>query len=281
MRSSLFEGLLGVVRHNVGQSRPGVAVFEFGRVFRTAGGAMDDVLDGVTNDDAPGWRWRLPDETLLPTQPKVLGVALQGRRHGPGRLDDEPWSVQDALAVMDEVVRTLGATRDAVTLRRVPVQRPGLHPYRTVSLQVDEVEVGLVGQLHPSEAARRDLPDPVVVGELVVQPWLQAAMAGHDPIQATALVNRPALLVDVAIEAGDELGWDRLETAIRRAAGDLLVELRVFDVYRGDQLPEDHRSIAARLWLQDPGRQLTNDDEAAVLARIADAVAAIGARMRR
>lgn len=281
MRPTLFEGLLGVVRRNVGQSRPGVAVYEFGRVFRAEGGRMDDVLDRVTPEDAPAWRWRLPDDSLLPTQPKVLGMALQGRRHAPGRLDEVTWAVHDALAVFDEVVRGLGATRDAIALQRVAVQRDGLHPYRTVALEVDGVEVGLVGQLHPSEADRRDLPEPVVVGELVVQPWLQALMTGRDPIPATGLVTRPALLLDVAVEAPDAVSWHALDGAIRQAAGDLLADLKVFDVYRGDPLPDDHRSIAARLWLQDAERQLGADDESAVLDRVDEAVAATGARLRR
>ena len=281
MRPSMLEGLLGVVRRNVGQSQPGVAVHEFGRIFRPAGGPLDEVLDAVTPDEAPEWRWRLPDESLLPSQPKTLGLALQGRRHAPGRLDDTTWSVEDALAVFDEVVRVLGPTRTAVQLQRVPVERPGLHPYRTVALHVDGAEVGVVGQLHPREAAARDLPEPVVVGELVVQPWLQALMAGRNPVQAPRLVTRPAMIVDVAVEVADDVAWAGLDRAIRAAVGELLADLKVFDVYRGDPLPEGHRSIAARLWLQSADRALTGKDEARVLDAVEVAVADAGARMRR
>ncbi|HKJ54422.1 MAG TPA: phenylalanine--tRNA ligase subunit beta [Nitriliruptoraceae bacterium] len=281
MRPTMFEGLLGVVRRNVGQSRPGVAVYEFGRIFRPAGGPLDTVLDTVTAPDAPAWRWTLPDGTLLPTQPKAVGVALQGRRLAPGRLDEATWGVGDALAIFDEVVRRLGPTRSSVRLERVPVQRDRLHPYRTVSLRVDGAEVGLVGQLHPAAAAARDLPEPVVVGELVVQPWLQALMAGAPALAGPSLVTRPAMIVDVAVEADDDLAWADLEAAIRQAVGDLLADLRVFDVYRGDPLPAGHRSIAARLWLQAAERGLTSDDEAAVLASVETAVADAGGRMRR
>ncbi len=281
MRPTLLEGLLGVVRRNVGQSRPGVAVYEFGRVFRPAGGPLDEVLDHLATSDAPAWRWRLPDDSVLPTQPKAVGVALQGHRLAPGRLAARDWEVTDALAILDEVVRRLGSGGAAMTLARVPVQRAGLHPHRTVSLQVDGVEVGVVGQLHPSEAAARDLPEPVIVGELVVQPWLQALMGGRQPVPGPTMVTRPAMIVDVAVEAAEDVAWADLEAGIRTAVGELLADLRVFDVYRGDPLPEGHRSIAARLWLQAADRGLTNDDEAAVLASVETAVADAGGRMRR
>ncbi|MBY5163790.1 phenylalanine--tRNA ligase subunit beta [Salsipaludibacter albus] len=293
MRPSLLEGLLGVVRRNVGQSRPGVAVFEVGRIFRPAGDALDDVMDALEPDGAdelPGdlaeWRWRLPDDSLLPTQPKAIGVALQGRRTAPGRLDDVTWSAQDALAVFDEVVRRLGHEPDELVLDRVPVERAGLHPYRTVAMQVRAgdgapVEVGVVGQLHPTEAARRDLPEPVVVGELVVEPFLRALAAGRRPTTTAALVTRPTMIVDVAVEAPDEVAWADLAAAVRDTVGELLVDLKVFDVYRGDPLPEGHRSIAARLWLQAADRALTGDDEARVLDGVEAAVADAGGRMRR
>ncbi len=301
MRPSLLEGLLGVVRRNVGQSRPGVAVVEFGRIFRREGGPLDAVLDALTPTDADDWRWTLPpvdtttagsagdpgaaDDRVLPTQPRAVGVALQGRRATSSRLDSRTWTVPEALAVFDEVARRLGPTPDSIRLQRVPVARDGFHPHRTVALQVEghdgPVEVGVVGQLHPSEASGRDLPEPVVVGELVLEPWLRALAVGRDPIVEVALVTRPAMIVDVAVEAADELAWADVEAAIRSAVGDLLEDCRVFDVYRGDPLPEGHRSIAARLWLRAADRAMDGDDEARVLADVEQAVAGAGARMRR
>lgn len=279
MRPTMLEGLLGVVRRNVGQSRPGVAVFEMGRIFRPAGGPMDEALDRLAPTSGSSWRWTLPDDSLLPTQPKAIGIALQGRRHAPGSLDSQTWAVEDVLSVFDEVVRRIGPPSS--TLQRLPVQRDGLHPYRTVVLHVHGAEVGLVGQLHPSEASVRDLPEPVVVGELIIEPWLQAMMAGHPPVEGPTLVTRPAMIVDVAVESEETLAWSGLQDAIERAAGDLLADLKVFDVYRGDSLPDGHRSVAARLWLQSPQRALTNEDEADVLGAVEAAVAEAGGRMRR
>lgn len=285
MRTSLVEGLLQVVRHNTGQGAPGVAVFEMGRLFRAAGGPLDDLLDAMVDD----WRWSTPDGRVLPTQPRTLALALQGRRAGPGFLErDATWGVEDALAVLDEVVRRLGPTRDAWCLRRVPVTRDGLHPHRAAVLELVGLgadaeaghEIGVVAQLHPSEADARDLPEPVVVAELLLEPMLLDVAAGRDPAPAPRLVRQPAMTVDVAVLADDEISWERLDAAIRSAAGDLLDTLSVFDEYRGAQVGEGRRSVAARLRLQAPDRALTSEDEEAVLAAVRREVEAVGAQLR-
>lgn len=285
MRTSLVEGLLQVVRHNVGQGAQGVAVFEVGRLFRSAGGPLDDVLDALGH----AWRWTTPGGRVLPTQPRTLALALQGRRTGPGFLErDATWGVADALAVLDEVVRRLGPTRDAWRLERVPVGRDGLHPHRTATLALVGLgddpavphELGVVGQLHPTEAEGRDLPDPVVVAELLLEPLLLDVAAGRVPAPAPRLVRQPAMTVDVAVLAGDELPWSRLEAAIRRAAGGLLDTLAVFDEYRGEQVGDGRRSVAARLRLQAEDRALTSEDEEAVLVAVRREVEAVGAELR-
>ncbi|PWG74781.1 hypothetical protein DF186_16105, partial [Enterococcus hirae] len=60
--------------------------------------------------------------------------------------------------------------------------------------------------------------------------------AGRDPAPAPRLVRQPAMTVDGAVLADDEISWERLDAAIRSAAGDLLDTLSVFDEYRGAQV---------------------------------------------
>ncbi len=273
MRTSLVDGLLDAVRHNVGQGRPGVAVFEYGRIFRRAGGPLDGLLDAFGDD----WAHGTPDGRSLPTQPRTLGLAVQGLLDGPGWVSTgRTWNGHVVLAVLDEVVRRI--LPDA-TLERTPEVRDRFHPGRTVRLSVDGHEVGLVAQLHPAEAEARDLPEPVVIAELLLEPLLlRADPAPRRP--GGAIVRHPALSVDVAVVADDDRSWADVEEALRRAAGDLLDDVRVFDVYRGEQVGEGRRSLAARLRLQSPDRQLTGDDEQAVLAAVAREVEAIGATLR-
>ncbi|MDQ4130058.1 MAG: phenylalanine--tRNA ligase subunit beta, partial [Actinomycetota bacterium] len=81
MRPGLVEGLLGVARHNAGQGRSGLAVFELGRVFRVPGGPLDEVVGRMGN-----WRWTGPNGETLPTQPRALGLLAYGGKLGHGWL---------------------------------------------------------------------------------------------------------------------------------------------------------------------------------------------------
>ncbi len=281
MRPSLFEGLLQAVRRNVGQGRPGIALVEFGRLFRPVDDPVAAVLDATVEGD---WRWRAPDGSALPVQPRAIGLAAQGLRIGPGWLDqDDRWALDDVLGVLDEVVERLSPPGDADwRLERVAVEREGLHPGRTAALHLFGHEVGLVGQLHPGEADERDLPEPVLVGELLLEPLLLAVPeGGHPPIGSISLVRHPAMNIDVALLAADDVAYASIEAAVRRGAGDLLDEMWFFDEYRSEQLGEGRRSVAIRLRLQDPERQLTDDDAETVINAVADEADAIGATLRR
>jgi phenylalanyl-tRNA synthetase beta chain len=273
---SLVEGLLGAVRGNTGRGRPGTALFELQRIFRPSGTALDASLDAL----AEGWQWTDRDGTPLPTQPRVLGLALQGRRTGPGWLGDETWGVLDALAVLDDVVHALVGDDPDWTLERTPAERDGLHPGRTAVLRQRGVEVGVVGQLHPDEAERRDLPEPVVVAELLVEPLLRAA-ADRAPSRAPGLARHQSMAIDVAVIAPDDVDYATVAAAVTQAAGDLLDDLRLFDVYRGEQVAEGSRSMAMALRLQAADRQLSDEDAATVIAAVDAAVEAVGATLRR
>jgi phenylalanyl-tRNA synthetase beta chain len=276
MRPGLLDGLLATLRRNRGQGRAGMGVMELGRVFRPSDDHMGAQLDRLLGS---GWRWSGPDGLALPVQPRTLGLAAFGIRSGPGWLDEtSSWSVEDVLAAIDEVVRRLGAA----PLTRTAVERDGWHPGRTVLLLRDGVEVGIVGQLHPLEVERWDLPEPVVLGELVVEVLQRLVPAGGGPpTVAPLLVRHPALVVDVAVVADDAMSVADVADAVRSGAGELLVDLAWFDEFRGPQLPDGHRSLAFRLRLQDPARQLTDEDAEAVLGSVERAVATVGAALRR
>ncbi len=281
MRPSLIEGLLQAVRHNHGQGRPGIALAELGRCFRPVQDPLAAALDAVVGD---GWRWTDPEGQPIPVQPQVLALAAQGLKLGDGWLDVETrWSVTDLIDVFDRVARHLSPPDDdAWKLTRVPIERDGYHPGRSASLRLRGQEIGVVGQLHPEEADRRDLPEPVVVGELLLEPFLAAVPAdGHPPIQARTLVRHPAMTVDVALVADESVAYATLEQAVRDGAGSLLDELWWFDEYRGAQVGEGRRSVAMRLRLQDPDRQLTDEDAERTIASIGEVAGAIGATLRR
>ncbi|HEX2027395.1 MAG TPA: phenylalanine--tRNA ligase subunit beta [Nitriliruptorales bacterium] len=278
LRPSLAEGLLGVARRNVGQGRAGLALAELGRVFRPAGGTLARLAGA-------GATWSTRDGDPLPAQPMTLGLLAYGSRSGPGwRTPASSWGVFDLLAVLDEVAARLAPDSDDPTwrLERVATERPGLHPGRTAALRWRGIDVGVVGQLHPAEAEARDLPETTVLAEMVLEPLWEHLRAGPSPPRAARPIARhPAVAVDVAVVAPDDISYAAVEAAVREGAGDLLDGLWWFDEFRGEQLGEGRRSLAFHLRLQAPDRQLTDRDAEAVIGGVEESVERIGATLRR
>ena len=274
MRPGLLDGLLATLRRNRGQGRAGMAVCELGRIHRPVDDAIGGALDGLLGT---AWRWMGPDDQALPLQPRAIALAAFGARGGDGWLAEGAWwEVEDVLAALDELARRA----DVGPLRRRAVERDGWHPGRTVVLELDGIEVGIAGELHPHASDAWDLPDPVVAGELLTEVLVERARAGRGVASAPRLVRHPAVVVDVAVVGPESIEVADIAEVLRGAAGGLLDDLRWFDEFRGAQLPEGHRSVAFRLRLQDPDRQLTDSDADGVLRAIERAVSDIGASLR-
>jgi phenylalanyl-tRNA synthetase beta chain len=244
MRTSLRPGILKTLGFNASHRNTGMRVFEIGHVY-----AHPEVAPG-----AP-----LPP---LPDEWEQLAVAVAG---GDARDAVEVWSVlADLLAVRGD--------------RLVAAEVSGLHATRTARVEVDGVPVGFVGEIDPSVAEAFGVAERV--GWLEVD--LDALLALDHGARPYRPVSRfPSSDIDLAFEVDEARPAADVEAALRNAGGDLLVSLRLFDVYRGAPLPEGTRSLAYALRFQAPDRTLT-DDEVAELRRacITAVESALPARLR-
>ena len=259
LRPSLLPGLLTALLRNVGRGLPDVALFETGSVFRGLGTPVAEV---------PKTSQRPSDEEIaaldaaLPAQPGLAAVGLAGRRAG------RPVEVADAVEVLSSVAFALGVT---LTIRRG--QQAPFHPGRCAVLRLDGDPIGVAGELHPRVVANLGLPPRTVVGELDLDALVAAAVA-MGPVSAPVVSSYPpssvdvALVVDGAVLAGD------VESSLRAGAGELLEQVRLFDVYVGAQVGEGKRSLAYSLRFRAPDRTLT---DAEVLRARDAAVARAGA----
>lgn len=263
LRTSLLPGLLRVLRHNVNRQIPDVAIFEIGHVFVEA-------TDEHAAADAG------PHGAALPAEPTMLGVAacgaFQAARHDrAARAAD----VYDLLGAAELVRRVVG--RDAFSVE--PTQEAPYHPGRAARVHLDGVDVGVVGELHPRVAAAFDVPPRTLAGELDLG---RIAAGGVRPRRATVPSPLPGVAFDVAVVVDDDVPAVAVEAAVRAGAGPQLSSARLFDVYRGEQLGTGRKSLAYRIRLDDPDRQLTDSDEAEAIDAIEQAVAeAVGGALRR
>lgn len=252
MRTALLPGLVAALGRNLARQQARVRLFEIGKVFGAA-------VDGEA-----------PRETLR------IAAAIHGLAHAeqwgvPGRVAD----FHDLKGDLDSLAACAGARLDY----RVP-QAPHGHPGRSAEVwRIDgdaERRLGWIGELHPRLLRSLDLDGPVLAFELDLAPLAERAIARAQPVSRYPSVRR-----DIAFVAPEQVSWAALEATIRRAAGALLAEVRLFDRYLGKGVDPGFRSLATGLILLDKSRTLTDSDVEGVVAGVMDALRdEHGARIR-
>ena len=189
-------------------------------------------------------------------------------------LPDETERVAAALAGRDATIavgiwRTLAEHLRLADLGMVAVQASGLHPARTARVTAGGAEIGFIGEVHPDVLDRWELEGPVAWVDLDVGRMLEAATR---PIEQEPVSRYPSSDIDLAFWVPEDVPAGAVQRTIGEAAGELLVDLSLFDVYRGVGAPEETRGLAYRLRLQAPDRTLTEKDVAGLRSQVVDAV---------
>ncbi|QHT55519.1 phenylalanine--tRNA ligase subunit beta [Cellulomonas sp. H30R-01] len=280
LRTNLLVTLLDAARRNVGRGQSDLAVFEIGLVTRPASDtpAAPRLPGGVrpSDDDLAAI------EAAVPAQPRRVAGVLAGAAEpagwwGSGRRADHT----DAIAAARRVAEVVGVD---VQLAADGEHLPW-HPGRCARITLaDGTLVGHAGELHPNVVAAHGLPARTAAFELDLDVLLAAAPA--EPTQAHPVSSFPlakedvALVVPAHVPAADVLDAVRVGAAAG-PAGDVVEDVRLFDVYVGGQVPDGTRSLAFSLRLRAADRTLTAQETAGVReAVVAEAQRRFGATLR-
>ena len=241
MRTSLLPGLLEAVgrarRHGV----PDVRLFTVGARF---------LAD--------------PERAPLAAELPSFAAVLAGSRRVPLSKPVEV-DVYDAKGVAVEMVERV--TRRAATVAHQPAETraPYLHPRAAAHVLVDGQIVGSFGLLHPDVADALDIGGGAVVVELDLG---ALARVGTRRPQYRPIPVLPAATRDIALVVADEIEAGAVAEIIREAGGDLCESVELFDLFRGGNIAQGHRSLAFHVVYRDPraatdpenARTLTDDD---------------------
>ena len=250
MRRTLRAGLLDVLAQNA-RLRERLAFFEIGPVF-------------------------LPGADLLPDEPRRLAIGLAGRMSPPSWA--EPEGPTTDFYALKGLVEGLLAGLHVPAPVFDPAEDPTFVPGRTARVSVAGRSVGIFGEVHPQVRKSFDLPLPAFVAELELEHVLSLVPVSH---AVQAVPRFPPVLEDIALVVDDAVPAAAVMEAIRAAGGPLLAAVRLFDLYRGNQLSPGKKSLAFSLQFQAPDRTLTDQDVEGEKRRILGAVErALGARLR-
>lgn len=234
MRTSLLPGLLSAAIHARRRQAPSVALFEVGRTFHEIGEA-------------------------LPEERTALSMLLLGSAEGWVG-EDRDYDFYDAKGRLDAVATALTGT--GVTLRSVDdatfdERAPFLHPRRRAVVEVAGEDVGVIGEIHPDVVDALGGEGRPQYVELSM-PGLLAARRRVGVPQAQSLPRYPAVVRDIAVLVSDDHTAGDVEAVIRDVGGGLVEQVQLFDLYRGEQVPAGHRSLAFRVTYRDAATTLTD-----------------------
>jgi phenylalanyl-tRNA synthetase beta chain len=284
MRTTLLPGLFRVLTRNLGRGFADVALYEFGLVFRPRPD-QDPAAPILRVDRGPTAHEVAELEAALPDQPLRVGAVLCGQRELPG------WWGQGRAAGWQDAVEL---ARVVLRTSRVPFdiradQHEPWHPGRCAAIYAQspaghEWLAGHAGELHPRVIAAFGLPARTAAMELDMS-VIETAADALGPAQAPELSSYPPAVQDVALIVPDGVPAAEVERALVAGAagtGDLVLEdLRLFDVYTGEQAGEGRKSLAYTLRFRAPDRTLTAEE--ATVARdaaVAEAARRTGAVLR-
>ena len=272
LRTTLLPGLLAAMRRNVGRGNADVALFEVGQVVRPGPDPLPPAPRPAL-DRRPTADEVAALDASLPAQPERVAVVLAGHVEqpgwwGPGR----PVSWSDAIEAARSVARAVRAEVVVEADTHAP-----WHPGRCAALLVGGAVVGHAGELHPRVVTSLGLPARTCAMEIDLE------LLGLDasPVPAPRISTFPVATQDVALVVDASVPAARVESALRAGAGELLESLRLFDVYRGDQVGAGRASLAFALRFRAPDRTLTAEEvSAAREAAVAEAARQTGAEQR-
>ncbi|OWK39704.1 phenylalanine--tRNA ligase subunit beta [Fimbriiglobus ruber] len=236
MRRTLLPGILAVAASNL-KSEPGVAMFEIGFVYLPE----------------PGEK--------LPREPRRLALVLSGQRTEAAWNDARGTSpalydFYDLKGVLDG----LAADLHLPSVRFESAKDvPHLHPGRAARVFVGDTEVGTFGELHPKVAAglikeHKIAERPFLAAELDLDALIAAVPARF---AYRAISPFPPVTRDIAVVVGDDVPAEKVLTEVKAAGAELLEDVRLFDVYRGDSIPAGTKSLAYALTYRVADRELS------------------------
>jgi phenylalanyl-tRNA synthetase beta chain len=270
LATTLLPGLLEALGRNVSRGAVDVALFAIAQVVEST--PETRAVERIPNDRRPTDEEIATLDASLPRQPHHVAVVLAGLREPAG-----PWGSGRRADAVDafEAVRVIGRAAGVEMTLRAAHYLPW-HPGRCAEVVIGDTVVGHAGELHPAVVERSGLPKGTCAVELNLD-----AIPVTEAMPAPAVSPFPAVFQDVSLIVGEDVAAQTVVDAVRDGAGELLEDVRLFDVYTGPQIGDGRKSVTLALRFRAADRTLTEDEASAARdAAVKTAADRVGAVQR-
>ncbi|WP_394190293.1 phenylalanine--tRNA ligase subunit beta [Pseudoalteromonas atlantica] len=243
MRVSLMPGLLASLVYNQNRQQGRIRLFEHGLKF-----LRDENAENGVNQVA------------------VIGGVITGLAHGEHWVEEK--RNVDFYDSKGDVEALLSLTNDINRFEIKAEQSDGLHPGQSAAIYVDGKKVGFFGAVHPQVQKSLDINNATYVFEIEM-----SAIEKRNLPEAVGVSKFPSNRRDIAILVEDQVKSGDILSVIEKVGGNQLVDLNLFDVYKGKGIEPNYKSLAIALTLQAVDRTLEEKDINQVVDNVVAALA--------
>ena len=236
LRRSLLPSLLEVYRYNTKRQQKDIAIFEISNVY-----SKEETYK---------------ERTLLSC---LISGTLTHNTWKKEKIEADFYALK---GMVEAYFKHLGITEG-----RYQFQRENLcdmHPGRSAAIYVDRKKIGFLGQVHPTIEK-----SAVYVLELDLSFLEQLSIRD---IKAKEITKFPTVTKDMAFAVSREVTCEEILNVMKKAGGRILKSISVFDVYEGENVGKDEKSIAFSLTFEDATKTLTDDEVMEVFNKIVENV---------
>lgn len=230
LRHSLLPHIIQNIKYNVARNIDSLAIYELGKKYYEEYNEyhesylLSGAITGVINET----KWQGKKEV-------ADFYALKGVLE----------TVFDKLDIKDNIEYKLASDNIG----------QDFHPGRTAEVFINDRLIGIIGQVHPQVQKEYDINDTYVF-EIELEPLLEY----YPEANYKVIPKYPSIIKDMAFIVDNKISSEEIKKTIIESGKKMLKAVEVFDLYVGQGIPEDHKSIAYTLEFRDNERTLTDEE---------------------
>ena len=230
MRTSLWPGLLQTAQYNQSRQQERIRIFESGLHFVRQENEInqDQMLAGL-----------------------ICGAVV------PEQWGDQSRSARsvDFFDLKSDLEAVLAQTGRIEQFCYVAAEHPALHPGQSAVIEYQGERIGWLGMLHPELENRFDLSGNTFLFEVRLGALSGGALPSFEPLS-----KYPSIRRDLALVVGEEITFQEVKACVKKNAPTFLKDIRLFDVYTGDNIDSGLKSLALSLILQETSKTLSDEE---------------------
>lgn len=235
MRTGLWGGLLDTLVYNLNRKQERAMLFEIGAVYHQ-------------------------QASIFVEATRISGLAY-------GSAKPEQWSADaadvDFYEVKAHVDALLGATDTHKQVTYEKAEHTALHPGQTARILLDGVAIGWLGKLHPKWQQHYSLTKSTFLFELDADALLSRHIPSYQEVSKLLPVRR-----DLAVVVDENIAVNTLLSTVKKAKIPLILEVALFDLYQGQGIAENKKSLALSVLMHDTQKTLTDSDADGAIANL-------------